>query len=798
AGNGAAAGTAQPKLMGARVKRVEDPRFLTGQGRFVDDFAPAGQRHIAFVRSTEAHADITAIDTSAAEQAEGVHEVIVGADLAGLTLPITCNSMYPSWQKTEFHALSPGRVRFAGEAVAAVIAEDRYLAEDAAELVEVSYEPLEPVPSIAAATREGAPRLHAGWEDNFYVKRHVSIGEPDDAFASAHGTLEVDLHTKRHSGIPIENRGVVAEYDRADEVLTLWTSTQIPHLVRTGLADFLQIPENRIRVIGPEVGGGFGIKAHLFPEEIAVAWIAMRSDRPVKWIEDRREHLLASIHAREHEHHLEVAYEDDGTVTAVRAKLFIDCGAYSVYPWTSTMDTGMALGILPGPYRIRHYECEAYSVTTNKCPLGPYRGVSRPQACFSIERAMDEVARALDMDPLDVRRKNTIQSDEFPYESITGLNYDSGSMAESLEKVLELSDYEGLREQQSEARAEGRYLGIGFSHYTEQMAHATQEFIKRGVPIVFGFDSATVRMDPSGKVLVNVSTHNHGQGHETTYAQVVADELAVPLEDVRVVFGDTSSAPYGHGTFASRSAVLAGGAAIKAAREVREMLVDFAAKELEASAADLEVGEGQISIKGSPQSSVAIADLARWAYWRPEKLPDGMQSAIEAVAAYDADPGTGTFTNAALIALVEVDPNTGGVKALGVWIVEDCGQMINPLVVDGQVHGGVAQGLGGALLEEMVYDEAGNMKTTTLLDYRLPGSTDIPHIEVDHISTPSPFTIEGIKGMGEGGAIGPGPAIAAAVQDALRPLGDVFVNELPLTPERVRRFARIAEGAAGG
>jgi aerobic carbon-monoxide dehydrogenase large subunit len=785
----------QPKFFGARVKRIEDPRFLTGNARYVDDIVRHGMLHVAFARSSFAHATLDAVDVSAARALAGVHTIITGADLVGVARPITCNSMYPSWQATAYPALATDRVRFVGEAVAAVVAEDRYIAEDAIDLIAADYTPLEVLASVQAAIRAGAIRLHDGWEDNFFVKRHIKVGEPDRVFAEAHGVLDLDLITHRHSGIPMENRGCIAEYEPAEQLLTLWTSTQIPHLVRTGLADALDMPEHRIRVIAPDVGGGFGIKGHLFPEEIAVCALAKLTRRPVKWIEDRREHLLASIHAREHDHHLQVAYQADGTVVGLRARIYVDCGAYSVYPWTSTMDTGMALGILPGPYRIRHYECEAYSVTTNKCPLGPYRGVSRPQACFSIERAMDAVAEALDLDPLDVRRRNVIRSDEFPYESITGLVYDSGSMTEALEKVLELSDYAALRRRQAEARIQGKLLGIGFAHYTEQTAHTTTEFLKRHVPIIFGYDSAAVRMDPSGKVTVQVSSHSHGQGHETTFAQIVADELGLALNDIRVTFGDTSATPYGHGTFASRSAVLAGGASYKAARKVRQLLCDFAAKELEADPADLEVTDGRIHVAGSPERGVAIADLARWAYHRPERLPDGMEPLIEAVATYDAAPGSGTFANAAHVALVEVDAETGSVRTIGYWVVEDCGRMINPLVVDGQVHGGVAQGLGGALLEEFVYDQDGQLLTTTFMDYLLPGTTDIPRIEVAHLETPSPFTIKGIKGMGEGGAIGPGPAIAAALEDALRPLGRVFVNELPLTLERVRRFAAQAQAA---
>ncbi|HZD69424.1 MAG TPA: xanthine dehydrogenase family protein molybdopterin-binding subunit [Actinomycetes bacterium] len=792
------AGTAavQPGLLGARVKRVEDPRFLTGRARYVDDLVQPGELHVAFVRSPHAHADVLRVDVSRALAAPGVHAVLTGKDLEPRVRPITCDSAYPGWQPTKYHALAVDRVRFVGEAVAAVLSEDRYLAEDACELVEVDYAPREVVASVADAVREGAPRLHDGWRDNLFVRRYFKGGDPDAALAEADGMLELELVSHRHTGIPLETRGVVARFDPAEQEITLWTSTQIPHLVRTGLADCLRIPEHKVRVIAPDVGGGFGIKAHLFPEEIVVSVLAMDSGRPVKWIEDRREHLLASVHAREHRHRITVGYRNDGTVTALKAFLYVDCGAYSVYPWTATMDTGMALGILPGPYRIRDYECEGYSVTTNKCPLGPYRGVSRPAACFSIERAMDAVADALSMDPVQVRRRNLVRADEFPYTSVTGLQYDSGSFTESLDEVCRLAGYQELRAQQRLARARGRHLGIGVGCYTEQTAHSTSEFVKRAVPIVFGYDSALVRMDPSGKVTVQLSTHSHGQGHETTIAQVVADRLAIPLEDVRVTFGDTSNTPYGMGTFASRTAVLSGGAAHLAAGKIGDALLRFAGHVLEVGVGDLEVADGGVRVKGAPERGVAIAQLARWAYHRPEKLPPGMEPLLEASSSYDADPGSGTFANASTLALVEVDAETGGVEVLRYWVVEDCGRIINPTIVEGQVHGGVAQGIGGALLEELVYDEDGQLRTTTFLDYLLPGSTDVPPIEVSHLETPSAFTIGGVKGMGEGGAIAPGAVIAAAVQDAIRPIGRVFVNELPLTPARVRRFVETAKASA--
>jgi aerobic carbon-monoxide dehydrogenase large subunit len=787
--------TQQPKLLGARVKRREDPRFLTGRARYVDDIVRPRMLHAAFVRSSMAHAALVRVDASAARAAEGVRAVLTGTEALAHARPITCDSTFDSWQTSGFPALAHDRVRFSGEALACVLADDRYLAEDAVELVEVEYEPRPVVASIEQAIAGDAPRLHDDWEDNLFIKRHLRGGDVDAAFADAAGVVELDLVSHRHSGIPLENRGCIAEHDAAEGTLTLWTATQIPHLVRTGLADALGFPESRIRVVAPDVGGGFGIKGHLFPEEIVACLLAIQTGRPVKWTEDRQEHLLASIHAREHHHHVEAAYDADGTVLALRARVHVDCGAYSVYPWTATMDTGMALGILPGPYRIRNYECHAYSVATNKCPLGPYRGVSRPAATFSIERAMDEVARRVGIDPVEVRRRNLVRPDEFPYESVTGLVYDSGSFHESLDRAVEEADLPALRREQEEARSRGRHLGIGLACYTEQTAHTTTEFAKRGVPIVFGYDSATVRMDPSGQVNVYLSTHSHGQGHETTIAQVVADQLGLELDDVRVRFGDTSSTPYGHGTFASRTAVLSGGASHLAAGKVREMLARFAAHQLEADPLDIELSEGKAIVRGSPSEGIRIADLARWAYHRPEKLPEGLDPVLEAVSSYDAHPGTGTFANAVHVALVDVDVETGGIKLLGYWVVEDCGRMINPLIVDGQVHGGVAQGIGGALLEELVYDEDGQLTTTTFLDYLLPGATDIPHIHVSHLETPSPFTVEGIKGMGEGGAIAPGPALAAALQDALAPLGHVVVDELPLTPERVRRFVERARVA---
>jgi carbon-monoxide dehydrogenase large subunit len=787
---------ASPRLFGARVRRREDPRFLTGRGRYVDDVVLPGMLHAAFVRSPLAHATIMSVDAAQALALDGVHAVVAGRELAGRCKPIAADSGLPGWQDSSQPVLAADRVRFVGEAIAVVVADDRYLAEDALEFVIVEYEPLRPVTTLDEALDPSAPLLHEGWEANRFIRREVSFGDVDAAFASAHGVVEATLSSSRSSGVPLECRGCVAAYDRGQGELTLWTSTQIPHLVRTALADALELPEHRIRVISPDVGGGFGVKSHLYPEEIAISAMAMLTGRPVKWIEDRQEHLLSATQARGHTHDVEVAYSADGEVLGLRARIRVDCGAYSVWPWSAGMDAGMALNVLPGQYRIRNYACEAISVATNKPPIGAYRGVGRPGATLSLERALDEVARRLDLDPLEIRRRNYVRSEDFPYESVTGLVYDSGSYLEALEAVAEAAGYDALRKLQVDARRERRYLGIGFASYTEQTGHGSRELAKSRRAVVPGFDAAFVRMDPSGGVTVQVSTHSHGQSHETTLAQVVADELGLELDDVRIRFGDTASSPYGHGTFSSRSAVLGASAAQEAALQVADRLREFAGHHLEVHPADLDLRDGHVVVRGSPASRVAVRDLARWTYHRPEKLPDGMQAVLEGTSAYDPQPGTGNWANGAHLVLVEVDPETGAVEILGYWVGEDCGRMINPLVVDGQVHGGVVQGIGGALLEQFAYDATGQPTATTFKDYRLVGPTDVPRIEIAHLETPSPNTPLGTKGVGEGGTIAPGAAISAAVSDALSPLGAVFVDALPVTPERVRAYVARARAAA--
>ena len=775
-----------PRHFGARVTRHQDDRLLRGRGRFVADLNPQGVVAAKFVRSNEAHAAVANISIEGALDAEGALAVFVGKDFADCE--IRCVSSYPGFQESAQPILAIDRVRYVGEAVAMVIAENEYLAEDAAELVVAELDASCAVVDAETAMHTTSAPLHDGWSDNAYVRRQAKTDGFDAAKSSAPHQVSIDLRNARHSGIPMENRACVAEYDSRDQRFRIHTTTQIPHLVRAGLAVALGVPESRVQVIAPDVGGGFGVKGQLYPEDVACCLAARRLGRPIKWIEDRREHFVSSHHAREHRHALTGYFDDAGSILALEAEVVVDMGAYSVFPWTATMDAGMAMGILPGPYKITEYAVTAISVCTNKTPYGAYRGVGRPAACFSIERLVDQVGRHLGLDRAEIRRRNLLGDQDYPWHSPSGLVYDSGSLVESLEKVLDIGEFDDLLQRQSDARSEGRLFGVGMAVFTEQTAHTTQEFKQRGVPIVFGYETARVRLDASGTAVVSASIHDHGQGLETTLAQIAADRLGLELSQVRVEYGDTEQVAYGAGTFASRSAVLAGGAVIKAADAVADVLLEVAAHLLEASPGDLELDCGRISVAGSPSRFIETRDVCRIVYQRPELLPPGVEPLLESSRTYDAHPGTGAYANAAHLASVEIDPLTGATKVLSYAVVEDCGPMINPLIVEGQVFGGVAQGIGTALFEEFLYDDAGQPLTTTFSDYLVPLMSDIPDFRIAHLETPSPHTIAGMKGMGEGGAIAPGAVLASAVEDAISLLGVVTVNRLPLTPERVLAY----------
>jgi carbon-monoxide dehydrogenase large subunit len=587
----------------------------------------------------------------------------------------------------------------------------------------------------------------------------------------------------------MEPRGCLAQFDAGTGAMTLWTATQVPHLIRSGVAEALGFPEHRVRVVAPDVGGGFGVKGSLYPEEVLIPYLARLLDRPVRWIADRSEDFMASIHAREHVHTLELAARRDGTILGLKARIVVDNGAYSAWPWTASMEIGIAAGNLPGPYKIRHYQFEAFSVCTNKMPIGAYRGVARPAACFSIERAIDDLARELDLDPLDVRQRNLI--DEYPYVTVTGLEIDSGSLLPAVHRAKQVLAYDDLRTRQAEARRQGRLVGIGIANYTEQTAHGLIEYARLMLPITLGFDSATVRMDPQGTVSIAVGIHSHGQGLETTLAQLAADELGVSIDDIQLVYGDTQVSPYGMGTFASRSAVIGGGAVIGAARTIRGKLERIAATLLECSPDDLERTRGAFHVRGVPTSAVTIRECARVAYFRAELIAD-LGPGLEATVFFDNPPGTGTFSNGLHAAVVEVDPATGEITIQRYVVIDDCGTVINPTIVHGQIVGGTVQGIGGALWEHLAYDDQGQLLTGTFMEYALPKAANVPPIEVVSLCTPSPFTPLGMKGVGEGGAIAPGASLANAVSDALAPLG-VTVNATPMTPESILQL--IHEGS---
>jgi aerobic carbon-monoxide dehydrogenase large subunit len=751
-----------PRLVGVRVPRIADRKFLTGSGRYIDDLVWPGTLHVAFVRSPHAHARLGAIDTGQARSLPGVVAVLTGRDFGAELKPLRAEAPR-DWP------LATEKVRHVGEPVAVVVAADRYVAADAADSVTVDYEALPAVVDAEAAAQD---------PNNLLFKTSFDGGDVAGAFVEADVVVVEDVFRHpRVTGIPLETRGCVATHDRATDQLTLWSSTQWPHVVRTWVADSLGVPQSRLRVIAPDVGGGFGIKCHVFVEEVIVAALARRLGRPVKWIETRRENVTASVHAREQTIHAALAVGRDGRMRGLRARIYVNVGAYPVFPWGASVEPGGTARMLPGPYRLRNYACEAFGVATNRTPTGTYRGVSYAVCVFVMESLIDQAARALGLDPAELRRLNLIRGEEFPYTSVTGMVYDPGSYAPSLEQVLAVLDYPALRRQQEAWRGQGRYLGIGLACYCEPTGMGSKGLAQRGVTQVAGYDAASVRIDASGTVTVAVGATTQGQGLDTALAQLVAETLGVGLADVTVVSGDTALAPYGLGAFASRGAVVGAGAALGAATKVREKVLRIAAHRLETAVEDLVLAEGRVFVRGVPSSALTLQQIAR--------TDPGLE------ATDYCDPPSITYSNATHGAVVEVDGETGRTTLLKYVVVEDCGRMINPEIVDGQVHGGVAQGIGAALHEQLVFDERGQPLTGDLLEYYVPTAGELPAFVVEHLMTPSPWSATGAKGMGESGTIGATAATARAIADAMAPLG-VRGNVLPLTPERLFDAARGA------
>ena len=779
------------RYVSTSVRRREDPTLLMGRARFMGDLALPGLLTVAFVRSPHAHARIVAIDTGPALGLPGVEAVVTGADLAATTRPIAADLAGGKYKPTGWPALAHGKTRFVGEPVVAVVASDRYRAEDALDAIRVTYEPLPAVVDAESAMGLHAPRVHDELADNVLMHASYDKGGVEAALGAAEIRFTETFRQARCTSSPLEGRGVMASFDGEDGTLTVWATSQAPHMLRAGLAAALAMPESRLRVRCPAVGGGFGPKMHLYPEDVAVADLARRLGRPVRWVEDRRENLLAATHARDCVCRVEVGARRDGTIVAMRARLVSDVGAYSVFPVTVALEPMTAVGIIPGPYRFEAYAYEAYAVATNKAPLGAYRGVGMAFGTLVRERVVDMVAARTGLDPADVRRRNFIDVSALPFTTASGLVVDSGDSADAFERALAAGEYAALRKE-GRLTATGKYRGVGLCAYTEFTGMGAGTFRRRGMTMVSGHDAATVRVEPTGEVRAFLSAVSQGQGHATVFAQILADELGVDLGAVTIVQGDTERCPHGSGSFASRSVVVSGGALVLAARRVRDKIGRIAGHVLEAAPEDLIVEGGAITVRGAPGRGLTVAEVARLAY-RPASgtLPAGVDPALEATQHYDPPPAT--FSNGSHLAVVDVDPDTGLCEIVRYVVVEDCGRMVNPMLVEGQTQGAVAQGIGNALYEDFAYDDGGQPLTTTFMDYLIPGTMEVPAVDVIHVETPPAVSVSGFKGMAEGGTIGSTAAVANAVADALAPLG-IEVRELPLTPDRIVTLIRERTG----
>jgi aerobic carbon-monoxide dehydrogenase large subunit len=763
-------------MVGARIRRREDPRLITGRATYVDDVRQVGTVYAAFVRSPYGHAKITSIDTAELKGNPHVVAVYTGDDLHhahNLKSSLPVAHKMPDLKTPPHYALALDEVRFVGDPVAIVVADSPYAARDAAEQVVVEYEQLPAVvdPEKAAA---GPPYVHESLGTNVAFTMPFSAGDPDTAFAQADVTIKQRIVNQRVAPVPIEPRSMVASYDAGMQQLTIYSATQIPHLLRTQLAVVLGLPENKIRAIAPEVGGGFGAKLNVYPEEVVVSWVAMQLECPVKYIETRSECFQAMIHGRDQIDDLEIAAKNDGTITGLRLKITANLGAYHqlLTPVVPTLTLLMAHGC----YRFENIAAEVVGVFTNTMSTDAYRGAGRPEATFFIERAIDLVAQRLKLDPADVRRKNFIASTSFPHTTATGLTYDSGDYETTMDKALALVDYAGLRKQQEELRKQGRYLGIGLSTYVEVCGMGPSAAMPAA-----GWDSATIRVEPTGSITVLTGISPHGQGEETTFAQIVADELGVPIDQVSVIHGDTDKVQYGVGTFGSRGTAV-GGAALKLAIEtIQAKAIKIAAHQWEANPDDVEYRDGKIQVKGDPSKSMTTAEAGFLAFMG-DKLPPGLEPGLDATRRFE--PPNFVFPFGTHVCVVEVDARSGEVKIVKYLAVDDCGRLLNPMIVEGQVHGGIAQGLSQALFEEVVYDDDGQLLTGTLMDYAIPHAEQVPHYELDHTVTATTVNPLGIKGIGEAGTIGSTPAIANAVIDALAPFGVAHID-MPLKPEKL-------------
>lgn len=771
---------ADASLIGADVPRREDGRFLSGQGRYLADLRLPGMRELAFVRSTIAHGRIKSVS---APRHAAPGSVWTARELDGVAKPMVAALLRESFRRAPYTALATDAVRFVGEAVAAVLADTRTAADDLAEAVHVDAEPLPSVTDAVQALSANAPRLRPEWPDNSYMTIERATPGFESAAAKADVHVTRSYRMARAGPMPIETRGCVAWFDRRNDQLILWTSTQRPHLIRGFVAQHLVgFDERRVQVIVPDVGGAFGVKTNFYPEELVVAAIATQVDHPVRWIETRFEHMLTACHAREQIQTITAHAMRDGTLVALEADIIGDGGAYSMITSTGAIEANMAVSVLPGPYRFTEYKLRARSASTNKTPMGPYRGVGRPGAVFAMERTIDEVAHELGMPPNAVRLKNVVAPGEFPWKTPSGLTYDSGDYP----GLIRLAE-QAMKQTPSKAKDHER-VGVGYAMYVEQTAHGTAEFVARGSSVLYGFESARVTLDLSGALTVEVGVLSQGQGLETTLAQVAGAVTGLPLERISVRQGDTNTCPFGMGTVASRSMVMAGGAVYHACLKLTQKLRAIAAKQLECKPEEIVLRAG---VASGPAGRLEYTQLADIAWQNIQKLPTGMEPGLEFLHLYRPEIESGTFASGMHAVRIAVDLETGVIRVLDYVVVEDCGQEINPMIVEGQVRGGVAQGIGQALSEAFRYDADGQPLCGSFMDYAMPGFAEVPNIRIEHQHTLSTFGVFGMKGTGEGGCIAPPAAIANAVCDALHDL-NIGVAEVPLTANAVWQALRRA------
>jgi aerobic carbon-monoxide dehydrogenase large subunit len=780
--------------IGASVARKEDKRFLRGRGQYVADFRVPGTRDVAFVRSPLAHARLLLVRVADRHR----DAVFTAEHLTGVS-SIRAASAASGFRHPREPILAHGKVRFVGEIVAACIGRSRAEAEDIAASVEVEFEELPAVVDMLEAAKAGAPRLHEAWDDNIFVTFRTGTGTGSDtgieaAAAAAAITVTREIRTARQCMLPLEGRGVLAWWDDRLRYLTVVTATQMPHIVQTGIAECLGLSDSEVRVISPDVGGGFGYKGLLCREEVALGWLALKLGHPVRWIEDYREHLSANANCREHHYRITAHADAEGRLLGIDCEARVDAGAYSVYPTSAALEAGMIPSLLPGPYDFAAYRCSSAAVATNKCPILPYRGVARTGVCLAIELTMDAVARAAGIEPWEMRLRNLVGPEQMPFDNVVAKHFDSGDYPECLRRAVDAIGVSRVRERQQRGEPDGRLVGVGLAIFCEQGAHGTSVLASWGRPVVPGYEPAVARLTTDGDLEIRVGTHSHGQGHETTFAQIAHEMTGVAFDRIKILQGDTLYVPFSTATWGSRSLVMGGGAVGEACKALTLRIAAIGASLLQTDLANVTVRNGCAEASAG---SVTFREVARAWYFEPQHLgPTVDAGGLEVAAGYRAAHDNGTFSYATHAAVVAVDPETGLVEILDYVVVEDGGVLVNPMIVDGQVRGGTAQGIGTCLYEAMPFDATGQPLAATLADYLLPSACEIPAIRVLHMETPSPYTSFGAKGIGEGGAVGPPAAIVSAVNDALRGLG-AELHDLPLSPDRVLAAIDAARHGAG-